>query len=229
MNPRIYILAEGPENFKNFLAEPDKQWKTGYSAKTLAYSWCEAAGFPSEISNAFKDSNHPVFELVEPLLIIPEHKVDLAGGRRPSQNDVFVLAKSAAGLISIAVEGKVSEPFGDVVENWLGNNPSDGKTTRLQFLIETLGIEDAPIHDIRYQLLHRTASALLEADKFNASHALMLVHSFSQEDEHISDYRKFLTLFGLEAVLNAVVGPVKRSGKNLYFCWVRGNKKYLLR
>lgn len=229
MNQRIYIRASGPDDFRSFLAEPEKQWKTGYSAKTLAYSWCEAAGFPAEIRDAFEASSDPIFQSVEPLLIIPEHKVDLAGGRRPSQNDVFVLAKSGTDLLSITVEGKVREPFGDLVAGWLGDSPSDGKTTRLQFLVETLGIDATSVMDIRYQLLHRTVSALLEADTYNAPHALMLVHSFSQEDDHFGDYQWFLQLFDLEATLNAVVGPVIRKGKNLYFCWVRGNEEYLRR
>ena len=221
--------VNGPDDFKAFLAEPEKQWKTGYSAKALAYSWCEATGLPSEVRKAFDASCNPVFESVEPLLMIPEHKVDLVGGRRPSQNDLFVLAKSGGDLISIAVEGKVRETFGDVVGGWLGDSPSDGKTTRLQFLVELLGLDGVVIQDVRYQLLHRTASALLEAEKFNAPHALMLVHSFSQEDEHFGDYEKLLSLFGLAATLNTIVGPLVRNGKNLYFCWVRGKEEYLLR
>ena len=127
------------------------------------------------------------------------------------------------------MEGKVKEPFGDLVKNWLGDTPSDGKATRLQYLIETLGLSNADVNGIRYQLLHRTVSALLEAERFNASDALMLVHSFSQEDEHFGDYEKFLALFGLKANLNAIFGPIVRHERNLYFCWVRGDKEYLAR
>ncbi len=32
----IYIPANGPEDWRQFLAEPDRQWKDGYSAKELA-------------------------------------------------------------------------------------------------------------------------------------------------------------------------------------------------
>jgi hypothetical protein len=33
---KIFIPANKPEDWKSLLAEPDKHWKTGYSAKTLA-------------------------------------------------------------------------------------------------------------------------------------------------------------------------------------------------
>jgi hypothetical protein len=32
---------------------------------------------------------------------------------------------------------------------------------------------------IRYQLLHRAASVVIEAERFNASYAVLPVHSFS--------------------------------------------------
>lgn len=47
---KIFIPARKPEDWKQFLAEPDKQWKTGYSARTLAYSWQEANGIPAEVT-----------------------------------------------------------------------------------------------------------------------------------------------------------------------------------
>jgi len=37
---RIYIPANRPEDWRLLLAKPGKHWRTGYSAKTLAYS-CE--------------------------------------------------------------------------------------------------------------------------------------------------------------------------------------------
>jgi len=54
------------------------------------------------------------------------------------------------------------------------------KSERLEFLINLLEINNKDISNIRYQLLHRTASALIAAERFCAPHALMLVHSISQ-------------------------------------------------
>lgn len=69
MNKRC-IPSRDPEDWKQFLAEQEKQY-------------------------AF-----------------PEHQVPLLGGSRPSQTDLFVVAQSPGELVSIAVEGKVREPFG---------------------------------------------------------------------------------------------------------------------
>ena len=46
---KIRIPATGPEDWKAFLAEPDKHWKSGYSARSLAYCWQEAGGIPKDV------------------------------------------------------------------------------------------------------------------------------------------------------------------------------------
>ena len=84
-----------------------------------------------------------------------------------------------------------------------------------------------PPDDIRYQLLHRTASAIIEAKRFHAKHAIMLVHSFSQTDEWFSDYRRFLTEFNITAAVDDIVISGEVSNITLYFAWVRGEKQHL--
>jgi hypothetical protein len=54
---------------------------------------------------------------LEPLLIVPEYRIPLPGGKRASQTDVLVLARGATGLVTIAVEGKVDTL--EVIEGWL--------------------------------------------------------------------------------------------------------------
>ena len=81
---RILIPTQGPEDWKRFLAEPGKQWKTGYSARALAYCWQEADGFPKWVLRAFAESGSEAFEDLEMLLGIPEHQVPLPGGSRSS-------------------------------------------------------------------------------------------------------------------------------------------------
>ena len=199
---KIFIPANKPEDWKPLLAEPDKHWKTGYSAKALAYSWQEANGFP-------------------------EYKVSLPGGSRPSQNDIFILAKGDNQLVSIMVEGKVSEPFGDTIAEWRKDN-SEGKHIRLKFLLEELGLEEnEQIGAIRYQLLHRTTSAMIEAKKFKVENAMMLVHSFSRSNEGFDNYSRFLALFGASAELDYLVFAKNINGIDLYFGWVKGDEKYL--
>jgi hypothetical protein len=45
----IYLPVKQSEDWKQFLAEPDKQWKDGYSAKTLAETWQNASGLPHKV------------------------------------------------------------------------------------------------------------------------------------------------------------------------------------
>jgi hypothetical protein len=49
----IYIPAKNADDWAQLLADPVKQWRIGYSARTLAYSWQCAEGFPDEIKAAF--------------------------------------------------------------------------------------------------------------------------------------------------------------------------------
>ena len=221
----ILIPTESPEDWKAFLAEPDKQWRTGFSARTLAYCWEEAAGFPESVQSVFSESGAP-FNALEPLIVIPEHKVPLPGGSRPSQNDIWILAKAHDDLVSIAVEGKVSEPFGPTIAEWLVNE-SKGKRKRLEFLKNTLGLEKSVPETIRYQLLHRTASAIIEAKRFNASHAMMMVHSFSLSHEWFEDYKAFLSLFALRGTVDSISTFGNLNDIELHFTWIHGEEKYL--
>ena len=223
---RIYVPTTGVENWQALLADPVKHWKTGYSAKSLAYSWEEAQGFPAEIKELFASAPEQGLKDIELLLAIPEHKVPLPGGSTQSQNDVFVLGKANGQLVSIAIEGKVSEPFGPTVGEWIAGG-SSGKHERLGFLKEVLEIAGEIDLNVRYQLLHRTASAVIEAKRFNAPKAVMIVHSFSQTSEWFEDYANFLKLFGVVAQVGELVGVGERDGIELYFGWVKGAERYL--
>jgi len=79
---------------------------------------------------------------------------------------VFVLARRPEGLVAVAVEGKVDEAFGPTVAERKADS-SRGVEERINAISECLGLSD--VHGgIRYQLLHRTASAVLAARQFCA-------------------------------------------------------------
>lgn len=224
--PSIYIPTNSAEQWAQFLAEPNKHWRQGYSARTLAYSWQEAQGFPAEVG-LILHSVDP-FKEFELLFGVPEHQVSLPGGSRPSQNDIWCLARTPTNLVSIAVEGKVEEPFGPSLGEWLAE-ASPGKLSRLAYLKELLSLSSDLNSAVRYQLLHRTASAVIEAKRFLAPQAVMLVHSFSPTQQWFADYAAFASLLGVKAEPNRLhsVGP--RSGVDLYIGWVCGNQGYLSR
>ncbi len=221
---KVYIPSKKAKDWKQFLADPKKQWKRGYSARTLAHCWHDADGIPNHVKKVLCRATE--LAGLETLIVIPEYKVPLPGGAGPSQNDVWVLGRTENDLVSIAVEGKVSEPFGPTIGEW-GPNLSGGKKERFDFLCSVLGLHTKPSENIRYQLLHRTASAIIEARRFHANHAVMLVHSFGSKNEWFADYECFISLFGVSAAIDETVSVGKRSGVWLHFAWVKGEEQYL--
>lgn len=229
----IYIPTNKPEDWKQLLADPEKHWKTGYSAKALAYSWQKAKGFPRTVVKVFNSSGIRIFKDIDILLAFPEYTVPLKPyGSRASQNDIFVLAKANNELVSIMVEGKVDEPFGETVGNWKLSDQG-GKKERLTFLCNVLNLDITVVDHIRYQLIHRTASSIIEAKKFNAKNALMLVHIFEKDKEKyresLQDYRQFISLFGKEGRDNQITYLKKIENIKLYAGWVCGEKRFLNR
>ncbi|MBS4193226.1 hypothetical protein KHA94_24350 [Bacillus sp. FJAT-49705] len=189
---KYFVPSNGAILWKELLADPERQWKKGYSAYELANCWEDANNLPPSVERVFKQSQLPLFKNVEVLYGFPEYKVPLPGGSTSSQNDLYVLAKGNNELLTIMVEGKVSEPFGETVASWLGDNPSNGKRIRLKYLLNILGLNEESVLNKRYQLIHRAASALIEAKNVNANNSLILVHSFSETGKWFDDYAEFV-------------------------------------
>lgn len=124
------------------------------------------------------------------------------------------------------VEGKVNESFGPTIDGWLKNS-SPGKTQRLGALTRILGLKSQPGNGIRYQLLHRAASAVITGEQYRAVAAVLIVHSFSQEREHWRDYQDFAGLFGVEAIEGVVQRLGSGSVPPLFGVWVVGDEKFL--
>lgn len=224
---RIFVPTRAPEDWQAFLAKPEKQWRTGFSARTLAYCWEAAKGFPPEVAAVFQQSSVDAFEQVDLLLAFPEYKVALPGGGAASQNDLFVLARNKhQQLITIMVEGKVAEPFDESVGAWFKDTPSAGKQARLQFIKDQLQLSHVP-SEIRYQLLHRAVSSVIEAKRFGAVNAVMLVHSFSKTNQWFEDFQNFVGLFGPSATINRLSFLRTLDEVNLYTAWVHGDERFL--
>src|SRR5262249_29746886 len=221
--PKVYIPTVGPMDWQRFLAEPTKQWRTGFSAKTLAHCWESAAGLPDEIASMLLPYGSPA----ELLLAIPEYKVALPGASYgASQNDVFALARVGDSTFAIMIEGKVREPFGETIGDWL-RNASNGKRERLSFICELLGLRLPLPNHIHYQLLHRTASAILEARRFKTDAAAMIVHSFSPERHWFEALVQFGLLFDAAIVANELIAVRSKGMPPLYLGWACGNQDFL--
>jgi len=221
---KVFTPSSGPGDWKALLADPEKHWARGYSARSLAHAWENADGFPPEVATVLEQS--PALEGIEPLLIFPEWKVPLLGGNTASQNDAWVLAKCNAGLVSVAIEGKVEESFDKVVGKWKAK-ASKGKLMRLTYVAEVLGLSDSIPDTVYYQLLHRTASAVIEAERFGATQAAMLIHSFSPTNRWFEEFGAFLALFDAPAEIGRLTTVKARNNIPLHLAWVHGDERFL--
>lgn len=87
----------------------------------------------------------------------------------------------------------------------LVEDASPGKQDPLAFLLRALGLSAPPPVCVRYQILHRAAFALVEAQRFHAVAAAMLGHSFSGRRAGHEDYEAFAGLCGVTAPLGRIV------------------------
>lgn len=214
----IYVPSRGSSDWQRLLADPEKHWRVGYSALSLAESWEAAKGLPDEIRqllSSFGSSS-------ELLLALPEHKVPLPGSHRGhSQNDLFALIRVGDQTLAATVEGKVDESFDKPLGEWL-INASAGKRERLTFICDLLGLRQPLPDTIRYQLLHRTVSAIIEAKRFKTDMAAMIVHSFSEKRSWYADFAAFVSLFGVDAEPDQLVCARPEHTPPLYLGWATG-------
>lgn len=220
---RIFIPSSGALSWQTLLAEPEKHWKPGCSAFSLAESWEQSAGLPPAIASLFQNSPDPSWHKTQLALAIPEYKVNLDGGGHPSQNDVFALLSNPAGLIAMMVEGKCREDFDVTVADWFKRTSSQGATARMNHILDCLGLMTKVPDTIRYQLLHRAASAVIEAQRFHATTAILVIQSFVADDteNHYPDFKAFVQLFGQTPAKDQLI-PLSTSGRiKLWAAWVQ--------
>jgi len=192
----------------------------------MAYCWEEADNLPTEIAELFSASADFERQTPDLLFAIPEYKVALPGGSRASQNDLFALLRCADKTICMTVEGKVNEPFGPTIGEWL-STPTKGKKTRLEFLKKLLSLPETLPDGLHYQLLHRAASAAIEARRFKTDAAAMIVHSFSPKKMWFEAYALFLDLLGAPDTSGDLVSVRLSDGVPLYLGWAVGDQKFL--
>ena len=207
MGNRFAVPMLSPEDVIQHLANGMGQWRDCRSAKELAKAWWGAQYFPVNIRRRLDNTvEWKDAEIVEAIF---EHKTDLGTPGRASQTDLLVLARSPMGMGIIAVEGKANESFGKTVETWLrpastGDRSSQEvndaassptKLVRLKSLCATLNLDPKDTLNLRYQLLHRSAAAIIEAKRFDCTRALVLVHRFAEgspmPSSNFDDFSKF--------------------------------------
>lgn len=221
--PRLYgAPMTAPADVQPLLRDPEKHWKKGRSAYEAAYSWIRAGeraqgGLPASVRAVI--SAAPEWANPEVVVGFFEHATALDTQHGPSSNDLMVVCGLATELGVLAVEAKAGESFGELIGDW---NKTDGKARRLSWACRLFNVNEDACGHLRWQLFHRTASALIEAKRFRAAHAIMVVHDFGFEPSWTDDYATFAETIGVRgARVGAISEPKVIDGTNLRLAWVR--------
>jgi hypothetical protein len=217
MIARLHLPLIEPEDVVRHLGHRELHWKAGRSAHALTNLWSKANGLPKSIRSILQ--SHPTFRSAELIDGFLERQVDLGSAGRPSQTDLLAVIGLEARIAIVAIEGKAGESFGDLVSKWLDG--SDTKNRRLEALCTTLGLSVEQARPLRYQLLHRTASAIYEAKRYRTDLAGMLVHNFASEQSGYLDFCSLAQALGAkESEAGVLCGPFASDGVSLYLGWV---------
>ncbi len=194
---------------------------------SAAACWEEAdPDLPSEVLAVLNAAADPAIADLELLAAIPEWEVALPGGERASQTDVMAIARNSQGLVILGIEAKVNEPFGPTLKE-KKSKASIGQLARITYLEAELERSKPFPETIRYQLLHRSVSALLTAREFHAPAAVMLIHSFSPKSAWRSDFTDFCENLNCEELTPDLFEVPGIKGLRLILGWCKGNEKYL--
>jgi hypothetical protein len=193
-----------------------------------ASCWESAStALPPEVSATLNASGDAAITDLALLVAIPEWEVELPGGPTTSCTDVLAVASNANGLAVIAVEAKVDEPFGPTLGK-KRSGASTGQLERLDFLHQQLGLATKLPDDVRYQLLHRTVSAILTARAFHAPTAVMIVQSFSPTSLWWADFEKFCRALGVTPAAGVAAHVPTLDKPHLFVGWCRGDQRFRL-
>jgi hypothetical protein len=214
-----YKRLRRPEDWKGLAG--DENWVASHSAQELAFAWQGAGGLPEGIVRAFDRCESPAVHGLKVDVAIVEKPVFLDNHVAPSMTDLMAYAHNASGeTVILAVEGKAQEAFGLPIRSWLRGDALQfaaetaarpTRVRRFEFLCTRLGLSVDHECQLRYQLFHRTVSALLEAERYAAKAAVVLVHAFGPHgSSNWTDYQLFLEALGAPSPTpGVVVGPLR--------------------
>ena len=220
---------KSPDEWRKRLSDPIKHWVDGKSAKELVKLWTQADDIPASVKDLFPNSD------IKPIFIFPEYQVQMPGKGGNSQNDLYIYASTTSDNWVIIVEAKENEPFDETVDKWYdkkrkknGGVNASYRLTEIQIILEIKEIDNPPysrIGNLRTQLFHRTASAVIEAKRVGAKKALVLIQSFGNKTDNYLDFVNFLSLFttGEAVEKSKLIGPIKLDSVELHFAWISYN------
>jgi hypothetical protein len=221
----FHIAIERSEEIIPRLGKKELHWKKGRSAFELANSWMKADGLPVSVRTVIEQA--PDWQGAKFLDGIFERQTNLPGRGGPSQTDLLTLLALKDGNGILGVEGKVDEPFGPQVVDWLEGAENQNRSERLAGLCATLGVDVNAVGRLFYQLLHRTCASIYEAKRFGYWRAVMLVHCFadaparSKAPPWFDEFSKFSIAVGMPVVRPGFLSPSKIcDGIEVRLAWV---------
>jgi hypothetical protein len=151
------------------------------------------------IAKMFRESKFGETEL---LFAIAEHRVPLAGVGHDSQCDVWAVLNTNAGAVSLSVEAKARESFGngnETLSEWLKTKPKN-RAIRWNYIREHLPSNGKDGYlAVPYQLLHRCAAAIIEAKRLRLQHAAFVVQAFDPRAESFGEFSRMCNELGVTA------------------------------
>ena len=181
---------------------------------------------PPEVIAVFEASREQSLANLQMLLAIPEWEVELPGGDTSSQTDVLAITRNEFGLVILAVEAKVDEPFGPTLGT-KKQNATPSQLKRIAYLEKELNCRTLLADEIRYQLLHRTVSAVLTARAFHSGVAVMVVQSFSPDSRWRGDFDAFAVAIGGKCLTSDLYEIPRETEPRLMLGWCKGDEQFL--
>lgn len=217
---RIHVPLLQPEDVIPHLGKGALHWKEGRSARLLAEQWFTANSIPDSVASLLDDTEEwRGAALVDAFL---ERVTDLPwGSGAGTQTDLLATVRLKTDELAVlGIEAKVDETLGPLCSEWLAAGKSN-REERLRGLCRFLGVPFSEASPFRYQLFHRIAGALLEAERYGAKTAALLVQSWCPKRTGFKDFCAFSEWAGFGLVAPGRLSPTKRVGSvKLRLGWV---------
>lgn len=205
----------------------DYQWKSGRSAMELAKAWFRTpkSCCPEEITALLE--SHPSTRGLVLKSGRPEHVTPLPERGEGRNHDLWLTGSTLHGKLTVCVEAKADEPFGERLGKQIQvarkRQPNTRAAERARALLNLLFGEDrnpeaAPWRDLRYQLITAAAGTLLQARIDGSVAGVLVIHEFhsnhTKSDNLLSnqaDLESFVALLhpGVERIAaGQMIGPI---------------------
>ena len=215
----LFCEPPAPDEWREFLVNDD-HWKPGRSVWSVAHSWRDACGVPSEVVRLLGND----IDLID---MSPEYNVgfgDEGGIGGSVRCDVFARVKVDGLNCALVIEAKVDEPFGEKLSDWLrgegGNQNSDpNRERRLEKICKVLRMGVPSNGSLRYQLFSQTFAAVHRAECLGADMAAMIVQSFCEDHSGYDDFQAFCRLFDVQPSIDGFSKVQLPGGPLLLLGW----------